>query len=68
MARRTRRSIQQVRLQPDATSRGWYWVVTRGTQGVTADETPGGEPDASQGAVPIDGFRRVVGTRGQEPA
>ena len=68
MARRTRRSIQQVRLQPDATSGGWYWVVARGTQRVTADEAPGGKPDASHGAVTIDSFCSVVSARGQEPA
>jgi len=39
-----------------------------GTQRVTADEAPGGKPDPSQRAVSIDGFRRIVRARGQEPA
>ena len=55
-------------LLPDTPSGGWYWVVARGTQRVTADEAPGGKPDASHGAVTIDSFCSVVRTRGQEPA
>ena len=68
MARRTRRSIQQVRLAPDTTSGGWDRVVARGTKRMTAGKTPGGQADPSHGAVTIDGLRRVVRTRGQEPA
>jgi hypothetical protein len=60
MARRTRRSIQQVRLWPDTTSRGWDRVVARGTQRMTAGEAPGGQKDPLDGAVTFDGFRRVV--------
>src|SRR3954454_23653530 len=68
MARRTRRSIQQAGLEPDTPSRGWYWVVARGTQRVTAREAPGGKPGCAKRAVSIDGFRRIVRARGQEPA
>ena len=42
--------------------------MARGTQRVTAGETPGGEPDALRDAVTIDGLYRVFRARREEPA
>ena len=68
MARRTRRSIQLVRLQPDTTSGIGHRVVARRAERVAARQAPRGQPAAAKHAVAVDRLRRVVRARGQEAA
>src|SRR5580765_5454997 len=67
MARRTRRSIQQVRL-PDTTSGDWDRIVARRTQRMAADKPAGGQPNSAGGAMTVNGLGCVVRARGQKPA